>query len=330
MKILVIGGAGYIGSHTVMELCDLDNEVVVFDNFSTGFAENIDKRATIEEGDILNENDLNNLFSKYNFSFVFHFCALKSADESMDNPIRYSRNNLIGGINIINQMLTHKVYNIIFSSSAAVYGKSVYLPMDEKHPLDPLNFYGFTKLEFENILRWYSKISSIKYVSLRYFNAAGYDEKRRIKIPEKNPQNLLPKIMEVVVGERKNLEIYGANYDTKDGTCVRDYIHVTDLAKAHIQSIKYIQNGGRSNVFNLASGVGYSVLEVVKTVEKLIGRKLPVVFKDRRLGDPEKVIASTMHKDNPLDWESRHSDIENIIQTLLQIYCDPNSSNNKI
>ena len=320
VNVLVIGGAGYIGSHVVLDLCDAGYFVVVFDNFSTGFKNNVDKRAVIEEGDILNEGDLKQVFQKYNIQYVMHFCALKSPEDSMKNPEKYSRNNIIGTLNIIHQMLANKIYNIIFSSSCAVYGKSIYTPIDEDHPLDPVNYYGFTKLENERILKWYSELTNLKFVSLRYFNAAGYDRDYRIRIPEKNPTNLLPVIMEILIGLRKNLDIFGNDYLTKDGTCIRDFIHVNDLASAHLKSISYLEKGGESDIFNLASGIGYSVLEIVKAVEKSTNMKIPLVFKSRRYGDPDVVISKTKHKNNPLNWTTEFSDINTIIDTMFQVY----------
>jgi len=196
----------------------------------------------------------------------------------------------------------------------------MHTPIDEDHPLNPVNYYGFTKLENEKILQWYSELTKLNFVSLRYFNAAGYDTKHRIKIPEKNPANLLPIIMEVLTGLRKNLDIYGTDYSTKDGTCIRDFIHVSDLASAHMKSINYLKSGHKSDYFNLASGKGYSVLEVVKAVENCAGKQIPILYKPRRLGDPDIVISATKHKKNPLQWTAKFSDIDTIINTMLQVY----------
>ena len=231
-SVLVIGGAGYIGSHVVLALCEKGYNVTVFDNLSTGQEINIDSRAVLIKGDIINNNELKSAFNQ-SYDAVLHFAALKAAGESMLQPGEYATANITGTINILNQMIERKVQNIIFSSTAAVYGIPEYLPIDEDHTLNPINFYGFTKFEIERILHWYSKLKGICYVTLRYFNAAGYDLNGRIQGLEKNSANLLPIIMETALGKRASLNVFGNNYNTPDGTGIRDYIHVTDLAIAH-------------------------------------------------------------------------------------------------
>ncbi|MGV8141884.1 MAG: UDP-glucose 4-epimerase GalE, partial [Candidatus Woesearchaeota archaeon] len=228
-KILVIGGAGYIGSHIVDALCDSGHDVVIFDNFSSGFKKNVNSHAKLIVGDILDTDALEKAFKK-GFDVVFHFAALKSVGDSMLHADKYSRNNISGTLNVLNMMIKHNVKYFVFSSSAAVYGSPKYLPIDENHPLNPESFYGFTKLDIERFLEWYSKIHGIRFAALRYFNAAGYSPD---KCMEKDPGNLLPIVMEVASGRRKEIKIFGNDYDTKDGTGVRDYIHVLDLADAH-------------------------------------------------------------------------------------------------
>jgi UDP-glucose 4-epimerase len=238
-RILVTGGAGYIGSHIVYSLSDLGYQVVVFDNLSLGVEENIDKRSEFIKGDILNDKDLNHAFSE-RIDVVFHFAALKAAGESMYHPEKYGTNNISGTLNLLNKMIEKKTTNIVFSSSAAVYGNPRYLPIDEKHPLNPINYYGYTKLAIEDNLSWYSKLKNLKYTALRYFNATGYDIQGRIRGKEKNPTNLTPVVMETISGMRKEMEVYGNDYQTPDGSGIRDYIHVNDLADAHILAMNYI------------------------------------------------------------------------------------------
>ena len=321
MKVLIFGGAGYIGAHAVVELLDAAYDVVVFDNFSSGERLNIDPRAEIFKGDILSNYDLKMVFSKYDFDSVMHFSALKAAGESMTNPQEYSNTNLVGSINIINHMIDNNIFKFIFSSSAAVYGDPISDKINEDHPLRPTNFYGFTKLKIEQLLDWYSQLFGLRFVALRYFNAAGYDLQSRIKIPETNSANLIPKIMEVIKGERKKLKIFGGNYNTVDGTCVRDYIHVTDLALAHIGSLKYLDHKeNKSIVLNLATGGGHSVLEVIRAIEKISGQKIPFEIVDRRKGDPPKLVSGTQFETFPIDWEPLYSDLDVIIKSVLKTY----------
>ena len=240
MKILVIGGAGYIGSHVVREFLDNGYSVTVYDNLSSGSRENLFDDSPFVEGDILDYPFLLSAM-KQGFGCVVHLAAFKAAGESMALPEKYSTNNITGTINILNAMCESGINKMVFSSSAAVYGEPQYLPIDEKHPVEPLNYYGFTKLEIERLLKWYDQLKGIKYAALRYFNATGYDIDGRIKGLEKNPANLLPVIMEVASGIREILEIYGDDYKTEDGTGIRDYIHVSDLAVAHVGSYEYIE-----------------------------------------------------------------------------------------
>ena len=320
MDILVFGGAGYIGAHAVLELLDAGHKVIVFDNFSTGEILNIDKRSLIVEGDILSKQDLEKVFKQHKFDAVMHFCALKAPGESMLHPTLFSEINIVGSINILKMMLKYKVFKFVFSSSSSVYGEPKSEFINEDHPLYPVNYYGFTKLEIERILNWYSKITDLKFVSLRYFNAAGYDLKSRIKIPEKDSQNLIPKIMNVITGKETILKIFGSDYNTKDGTCIRDYIHVNDLATAHLESLHYLDKKDSSLFLNLATGIGHTVLEIVKKVEQLSKKKINYKFVDRRLGDPSVVVSKTKYKKLPLNWKPIHSDIDTIINSVLKLY----------
>ena len=317
MKILVTGGAGYIGSHVVMHLCEAGHDVVVIDDLSLGDKKAVDSKATFIQGSILNKEDLNRCLK--DIETVMHFAAFKSAGESMKNPQKYSENNILGTLTLLQSMIEHNINNIIFSSTAAVYGYPEYLPLDEKHPLNPINFYGFTKLAIENMLEWYHKLLGMNYVTLRYFNAAGYDEAERITSRENNPANLIPAIMEVASGNRDKIDVFGDNYDTPDGTGIRDYIHVSDLAKAHVKSLGLIQ-AKQSETINLGSEKQYSVMEVISLTEKITGKTIPYEIVDRREGDPAKIYASSAYARKVLNWSASLSRLENIIETTWRIY----------
>ena len=317
MKILVTGGAGYIGSHVVLLLCDEGHDIIVLDNLSLGTKEAVDKRAVFIEGSILNKEEL--IKSLANVDAVIHLAAYKSAGESMQNPQKYSENNVLGSMNLLRAMIEENVKNIIFSSSAAVYGLPEYLPLDEKHPLKPINHYGYTKLQTEKTIDLYGKEKQIRYINLRYFNAAGYDALGRITSLEKNPANLIPSVMEVASGKRNKLLIYGNDFETIDGTGVRDYIHVSDLARAHLAAL-YLISEQQSTTLNLGSEKQYSVMEVIRSAEKITGKQIPYEIVDRREGDPDKIYASTEKAQNLLKWSAEASELDNIIETTWRIY----------
>lgn len=319
MHILVIGGAGYIGSHVVKSLLDDGMQVTVFDDMSTGQEINLFENAKFVKGDILDIPALEKVMAQ-NVDGVVHLAAKKSVAESMSVPEKYATNNITGTLNILNAMAKYGVKNFVFSSSAAVYGMPRYTPIDELHPVDPINFYGFSKLEIERFLPWYHQLKGINYVALRYFNAVGYDAGLAVRGLEKNPQNLLPIVMEVAVGIRPSMSIYGKDYDTVDGTCVRDYIHVTDLASAHLLSLKYLTTGRDSQILNLGVGRGISVLEMVTACEKVTGKKLNYTFADRRPGDPDLLIASSARAESLLGWKPQNSELENLIRTTWNVY----------
>ncbi len=314
-KVLVLGGAGYIGSHVVKELLDNGMSVRVFDNMSSGDELNLFEKAEFVKGDIRNKAELLNAMN--DIGAVVFLAGKKAVGESMEKPSLYTDTNITGAINVVDAMLEKGVENIVFSSSAAVYGMPQYSPVDEKHPTNPINFYGWTKKFFEEYLDWYSITKGINYVSLRYFNAVGYDASGAIKGREKNPQNLLPIIVEVLNGQREKLSVFGDDYDTPDGTCVRDYIHVSDLASAHFLAIKYLLNGGGSDVVNLGSGNGSSVKEVVLAAQRASGRQVNVEYTQRRAGDPVALTASAKKAKALLGWEPKYLDIEEIIKTNL-------------
>jgi UDP-glucose 4-epimerase len=329
MNILIIGGAGYIGSHVAREFLDRGHRITVFDNLSSGLRENLFPEGVFIHGDI---HDYPALVQAMNgaagdsrggaggFDALVHLAASKAAGESMLKPEKYSRNNIIGTVNIINAAAETGIKNIIFSSSAAVYGEPEYLPIDEKHPTRPENYYGFTKLEIERFLGWYDRLRGIRFAALRYFNAAGYDAKGRIRGLEQNPANLIPIIMEAACGKRKEVQIFGNDYDTADGTCIRDYIHVNDLALGHAAALDYISKNGRSLVLNLGSETGSSVMEVVETARRVTGMPIPAKITGRRPGDPAKLTASSALARELLGWKAQYSDMETLLATSWEVY----------
>lgn len=318
MHILVIGGAGYIGSHVVKSLLQDKMQVTVFDDMSTGQQVNLFKNAGFIQGSILDMPALAQAMD--GVDGVVHLAAKKAVGESMEQPEKYAQNNIIGTLNILNAMAQKGIKNFVFSSSAAVYGMPHTVPIDETHPLNPINFYGFTKLEIERFLPWYQQLKDVNYIALRYFNAVGYDGQGDVKGLEKNPQNLLPIVMEVAVGTRASMNIYGKDYDTSDGTCIRDYVHVSDLASAHLLALKHLNKGGESMVLNLGTGRGISVLEMVEAAEKIVGKPLNYHFADRRAGDPGLLTASAAKAQKVLGWQAVHSDLDNIIRTTYEVY----------
>ena len=319
MNILVIGGAGYIGAHVVHDLVEEGHHVIVYDNLSSGFKENLPEICTFIQGDILNKEKLTSVLND-DIDAVFHFAAKKAAGESMVDVRPFSQTNISGTINILDTMVECKINNIIFSSTAAVYGEPEYLPMDESHPTNPTNYYGFTKLKIEELLSWYSKIHNINFASLRYFNAVGYDVKNRVSTPEKDPQNLFPIIMEVLSGERESMDVYGNDYDTPDGTCIRDYIHVNDLSKAHVNALTYLVEKKESLCVNLGTGNGYSVLDAIKSAESITGKKVEFTITGRRDGDPQTLYAKSNLAYKLLDWSPKYSSLETIMQSMWKLY----------
>lgn len=317
-KILVIGGAGYIGSHVVKALLHENFAVTVYDNLSTGQVCNLFEKAEFVKGDILDSQHLEKTMA-HGFDAVIHLAAKKAVGESMENPQLYSQNNISGSINIFNAMLNTGIKNIVFSSTSAVYGMPKYLPLDENHPLNPMSFYGYTKMAIEQVMNWYSKIKDFNYIALRYFNAVGYAADGSIRSKEKNPQNLLPLIMETITGQREILHVFGNDYDTPDGTCVRDYIHVEDLADAHVLAIKKLLSNGDSQIINLGTEKGTSVLEIIKSVERVSGKKVNYDFAPRRAGDPANVIATSAKAAEVLGWHVKYTDIDEIVKTVWNI-----------
>jgi len=309
MKILVTGGAGYIGSICVEQLLNLGHEVTVFDNLTEGHRKAVDPRATLITGDLQIRSDIESALEKTRPEATMHFAANALVGESMVNPSKYFRNNVYGGINLLDAMIAVGCKRFVFSSTCATFGPPDRIPIDETLPQRPINPYGESKLMFEKVLRWYDEIHSLKFVALRYFNAAGatdtYGEDHRIET------HLIPNIVKVALGQKENVEIYGTDYETPDGTCIRDYIHILDLAQAHILALGVPQ----SAFYNLGTGGGTSVREVIASVERISGKKIAVVEKPRRPGDPPKLIAGSDKVKRELGWKPKFENIDEIIKS---------------
>ena len=320
MKLLITGGAGYIGSHVVLAALNHGFEVTIFDDLSTGCKDNIHPKAKFFNGSTCSKLDLAELFKNNNFDCVIHLAARKAAGESMTKPILYSENNIVGSLNLINACHQNRVKFFIFSSTAAIYGEPKYIPIDEKHPISPVNYYGYTKLVIEENLKWFSSLNNMRYASLRYFNAAGYDINGNVSSIEINPQNLIPIVMEAALGVRSKVEIFGNNFGTKDGTGIRDYVHVSDLARAHLDAINYISNRNENIIVNLGTGKGHSVLEIINKVIDISGINLRYTVVDKRIGDPDIVIAEAKLAENLIGWDGYNSNLDPIIQSTWDIY----------
>lgn len=316
--ILVVGGAGYIGSHVVKALRGAGRQPVVFDNLSTGLRENLFPEIPFIHGDLLIPEQVR--AAMRGIRSVVHLAALKAAGDSMLEPERYALHNLNGTVNLLHAAGTAGVRHFVFSSSAAVYGEPQYLPLDENHPTEPANFYGQTKLQIEMLLSWFSRLRNMRYAGLRYFNAAGYDPDGEVRGLEKEPNNLLPLVLETLLGWRENLEVYGTDYDTEDGSCIRDYIHVSDLADAHLRALNFLEEQDEDLVVNLGTSKGISVLEILDAARKVSGMDLPVILSDRRPGDPAVVLASAEKAERLLKWRPAFSDVETILKTMLAAY----------
>jgi UDP-glucose-4-epimerase GalE len=314
MKVLVAGGAGYIGSHTVKELLREGYEVVVFDNFSTGKKELL-VGGELVEGDLMDKDSIKETIRSKGIGAVLHFASLIQVGESYTNPLKYYTHNLTSSLNLLDAVLEAKIKAFIFSSSAAVYGVPLHIPIPENHPLNPVNPYGQTKVFVEKILEDYERAYGLKFISLRYFNAAGADPDGLLGEMHKPETHLIPNILLFLLGKKKGLDVYGTDFPTEDGTAIRDYIHVTDLAKAHVLALQRLLESSRSEFINLGANKGYSVLEVIKQTEKVTGHKVPYKERPRRKGDVPVLLASREKAEKILGWELSHSDIETIIET---------------
>ena len=317
MNILVTGGAGYIGSHTVRALQKAGHTPIVLDNLSRGHVESLPAGVEFINMDIA-DPALVNLLKEKQIDGVMHFAAHSQVGESMTNPVIYYENNVVGSFHLIESVRQAGVKYFVFSSTAAVYGEPEVVPIKEDARLAPTNVYGRTKLMIEQMLQDYSQIYGLRYVALRYFNAAGADSSGEIGEDHRPETHLIPLILEAALGKRPNITIFGTDYDTADGTCVRDYIHVNDLASAHILSMEYLRDGGASNYFNLGSGNGFSVKEIVDTTKTVTGVDFPVAIGERRAGDPGTLIASSEKAQTVLGWKPVYSDVTQVIKDAWQ------------
>ena len=313
MRLLVLGGAGYIGSHTALELIKKGHEVIVVDNLVTGYEKAVPDKAVFYQGDIRNLEFLDNLFKTEKIDAVIHFAAYSLVGESVTNPLKYYDNNLYGTKVLLEAMIKNNVNKIVFSSTAATYGEPENIPILESDRTCPTNPYGETKLAMEKMFHWASKAHGLNYVSLRYFNACGADATGQIGEAHNPESHLIPLVLQVPNGKRESVSIYGTDYDTPDGTCIRDYIHVTDLAQAHILAVEYLARGGESDIFNLGNGVGYSVREVIETARSVTGHPIPAIEVTRRAGDPARLVASGEKAKKVLGWEPEIKQLDDII-----------------
>lgn len=314
-KILVLGGAGYIGSHTVYELLDEGFDVVVADSLETGHLSAVHPNAKLYVGDIRDKAFLDDIFKKEKIDAVVHFAAYSLVGESMTNPLKYYENNVGGTQVLLSCMLANGIDKIVFSSTAATYGEPKNIPILETDSTEPTNTYGATKLAMEQMFKWVSFAHGIRYVSLRYFNACGAHPSGFIGEDHYPETHLIPIVLQAANGTRSEISVFGTDYPTEDGTCVRDYVHVCDLAQAHVKALRYLIDGGSNDIFNLGNGVGFSVNQVIKAAEDVVGHKIPTVFDDRRAGDPATLVASSDKAKNILGWEPHYESLYTILET---------------
>jgi UDP-glucose 4-epimerase len=312
MAILVTGGAGYIGSHTVKYLMEKNEEVIVVDNLQNGHQSAITSTKFFKV-DIRDKDKLRQVFQDNDINSVIHFAANSLVGESMEKPLEYFHNNVYGTMCLLETMMEYNVKNIIFSSTAATYGEPTKIPITESYETNPTNAYGESKLMIEKLMKWFDYSYGIKYVSLRYFNASGADPGGAIGEDHEPETHLIPLLLQVPLGKREKVYIFGDDYDTPDGTCIRDYIHVNDLASAHYLSYLYLKEGMNSEIFNLGYGNGYSVLEILNTCRKITGHSIPSEVKERRSGDPAVLIASSEKARRLLNWQPKYTSLERII-----------------
>ena len=330
--ILITGGAGYIGSHTILNLIEkTDYKIIIFDNLENGHIETVntlleinserqrraDDNIIFEKGDLRNIEDIENVFNKFSIDGIIHFAAFALVEESVKNPSKYYRNNIYGTLNLLDAMIKHNVKRIVFSSTCATYGNPQYTPIDEKHPQNPINPYGYSKLAVERIMDDYDKAYGLKSIRLRYFNVAGADEKGRIGEWHEPETHLIPNILKA--SDSKIFEIFGNDYETRDGTCIRDYVNVLDLAEAHRLAYEYLLKENKTDVFNIGTGEGYSVKEVFDACERVLKKKIPVEIKGRRAGDPAVLYADIEKVKNILKWKPERSLEESIKSGYLYI-----------
>ena len=315
MAVLVCGGAGYIGSHAVHVLIEKGEEVIIVDNLQTGHRAALHPKAKFYEGDIRDAAVLDKIFTENDIEAVIHFAANSLVGESMEKPLLYFNNNVYGMQVLLEGMVKHGVDKIVFSSTAATYGEPKRVPIHEDDETNPTNTYGGTKLTMEKMMKWVSRANGVRYVSLRYFNAAGALPDGSIGEDHKTETHLIPLILQVPTGRRDHITVFGDDYPTPDGTCLRDYIHVVDLADAHVLALEYLRKGGASDIFNLGNGQGFSVKEMIAAAEKATGRSIKVEIGARRAGDPAQLIASSEKARSVLGWKPQFTDVEQVIGT---------------
>jgi len=316
MNILVTGAAGYIGSILTEKLTQEGNSVIALDNLTQGHREAVVPEAMFIQAELADSEKLEQVFRRYQISSVMHLAAESLVEDSMTDPKRYFQNNVICSVGLLNTMLKHGVHKIVFSSSAAVYGEPKKVPIEEKDPATPVNTYGESKLMFERILHWYGRAYKLKFIALRYFNAAGASGRFG---EDHNPEtHLIPNTLKVALGQRDYVPILGTDYPTKDGSCVRDYIHVLDIAKAHLLALKQLERDGSNKTYNLGNGEGYSVLEVISAIRKVTSADIPTVVQPRRPGDPPVLVASSKLAKSELGWHPEYPALESIVESAWQ------------
>lgn len=313
--ILVCGGAGYIGSHAVRQLIDKGEEVIIVDNLETGHEDAIHPKAKFYKVDIRDEKSLNKVFEENKIDEVIHFAANSLVGESMTNPLKYFNNNVHGTEVLLKVMVDHDVNKIVFSSTAATYGEPKNIPILESDETNPTNAYGETKLCMEKMMKWADKAHGVKYISLRYFNVAGAHVSGEIGEDHNPETHLIPLILQVPLGKREFISIFGDDYETHDGTCIRDYIHVTDLADAHILAVHKLREGSESNIYNLGSGNGFTVKEMIEAARKVTEHEIPAKVCERRAGDPAKLVASSEKARRELGWNPKYENVEDMISS---------------
>lgn len=314
MSILVCGGAGYIGSHTVYKLIEQGKDVVIIDNLQSGHIGAVHPKAKFYKGDIRDASILDKIFTENKIESIVHFAANSLVGESMEKPLLYFNNNVYGMQILLESMVKHNIKNIVFSSTAAVYGEPKRVPILEDDETNPANTYGETKLTMEKMMKWCNKAYGINYVALRYFNVAGSLGDGSIGEDHNPETHLIPLILQVPLKKREFISVYGTDYPTPDGTCIRDYIHVLDLADAHIKAVEYLEAGNEGNIFNLGNGVGFSVKEMIEAAKEATGKEIKVVLGDRRAGDPAQLIASSEKANKILGWTPKFTDVKDIIK----------------
>lgn len=315
MSVLICGGAGYIGSHNVRAFLNHGESVIVIDNLLTGHKESLPENIKFYEGDIRNGEILDKIFQENDIEAVIHFCAFSLVGESVEQPLKYFNNNVGGMISLLEAMQRNNIKKIVFSSSAAVYGEPKKIPILETDPTNPTNPYGESKRIMEKMMHWVSLQYDIRYVSLRYFNVAGAWHDGSIGEAHNHETHLVPIILQVPLGKRSKVTVYGDDYPTPDGTCIRDYVYIEDLAEAHLLALEYLRNGGESQIFNLGSGDGYSVMEMINAARKASGHEIPLEIGKRRAGDPARLVADSSKARKILNWQPKVTSMEEIIAT---------------